>query len=316
MSGEPIDVDALMREIDDDVRRRRAAGELDPGWERELDELFGSVAPAGVVGDFPRLLDDAQRATVIDATPPSASNRAGGAAVKRALGRGMQWYVEGVAQQVGALGTALVEALRVLGSRVDRLERSVAGVAPGPGVGPLPPHVDLDAVAPAVVELLRSARGRVVHADAGDGAVVRALTAASIDAYGVEPRTVLAERAGARGVEVRESDARGHLDALPPGALGAVVLSGAVDTAPNDARTALLAAARRAVVADGPCVIVAWDPAAWGDAATRVVADLAPGRPWHAETWTQVLDDCGFTTRSVTPGPQAGTQVLAAVRRA
>jgi hypothetical protein len=316
MSGEPIDVDALMREIDDDVRRRRADGELDPGWERELDELFGAVAPAGVVGDFPRLLDDAQRATAIDATPPSASDRTGGAAVKRALGRGMQWYVAGVAQQVGALGTALVEALRVLGTRVDRLEQAGSGVAPGPGVRPLVPHVDLDVVAPTVAELLRSTRGRVVHADAGDGAVVRALTAAAVDAYGVEPRAALAERAGARGVEVRETDALAHLGALPPAALGAVVLSGGVDTTPNDARTALLRAARRTLVPDGVCVIVAWEPEGWGGDTTRVVADLAPGRPWHEETWTQVLDDCGFTTRSVTPGPQPGTRVLAAVRRA
>jgi len=316
MSGEPIDVDALMREIDDDVRRRRADGELDPGWERELDELFGAVAPAGVVGDFPRLLDDAQRATAIDATPPSASDRAGGEAIKRALGRGMQWYVAGVAQQVGALGTALVEALRVLGTRVDRLERSVGGAVPGPGTRPLPPHVDLDAVAPTVVELLRSTRGRVVHAEAGDGAVVRALTAAAIDAYGVEPRTALAERAGARGLEVRETDALGHLGSLPASALGGVVLSGGVDTAPNEARIALLRAARRAVAPDGACVILASHPAEWGDETTRVVADLAPGRPWHAETWTQVLDDCGFTTRSVMPGPQSGTQVFAAVRRA
>jgi hypothetical protein len=316
MTGDPIDVDALMREIDDDVRRRRADGELDPGWERELDDLFGAVAPAGVVGDFPRLLDDAQRATAIDATPPSASDRAGGEAIKRALGRGMQWYVAGVAQQVGTLGTALVEAVRVLGTRVDRLEQALGGVTASSGPRPLPPHVDLEVVAPTVVELLRPTNGRVVHADAGDGAVVRALTAAAVDAYGVEPRTALAERAGARGVEVRETDALGHLGALPPAALGAVVLSGGVDTAPNDVRTGLLHAVRRAVVPDGACVIVAWEPAGWGVDTTRVVADLAPGRPWHAETWTRVLDDCGFTTRSVTPGPQPGTQVLAAVRRA
>ena len=32
----------------------------------------------------------------------------------------------------------------------------------------------------------------------------------------------------------------------------------------------------------------------WGDGATRVVADLAPGRPWHTETWAHVLADRGL----------------------
>ena len=129
MTDETIDVERLIDEIDDEVARRRAEGGLDPEWERDLDEMFVTGAPRGGA-DFGRLLDAAQRATHVDATPPAASERPGGEVVKRALGRTMSWYVSNVTRQVSALGTELVEVARVLGDRVARLERSVEPDAP------------------------------------------------------------------------------------------------------------------------------------------------------------------------------------------
>jgi hypothetical protein len=317
MTDDPVDVDGLIGEIDDEVRRRRADGTIDPAWERELDDMFGAAAPAGVVADFPRLLDDALRAASIDPTPPSASDRPGGEAVKRTLGRAMSWYVASVTRQVGTLGTELVEALRVLGDRVARLE-VVAGPSAAGDDGLADPHVDVGPWVPDVRRELGDTSGRVLHAEAGDGAVVRALLDAGVDAYGVEPRPALAERANARDVDVREEGVLPHLDALGADALGGLVLSGGVDTLANVTRQAIARAARRAVGAGGACIVIASDPQRWGDGATRVAADLAPGRPWHADTWSHVLGAAGFTTRAVLDGDgvREGTVAVIAVRRA
>ena len=165
MTDETIDVERLIDEIDDEVARRRAEGGLDPEWERDLDELFVTGAPRGGA-DFGRLLDAAQRAAHVDATPPAASERPGGEVVKRALGRTMSWYVSNVTRQVSALGTELVEVARVLGDRVARLERSVEPDAPSGRVSLLDPHVDLAPWTPTITDALRvrarpgPARGR------------------------------------------------------------------------------------------------------------------------------------------------------------
>ena len=46
-----LDLQQVLREIDDEVRARRAAGEFPPGMERELDLLFARFAPPTVSGD-------------------------------------------------------------------------------------------------------------------------------------------------------------------------------------------------------------------------------------------------------------------------
>ena len=145
--------------------------------------------------------------------------------------------------------------------------------------------------------------------------IVGALLAAGVDAYGVEPRPELAERAAIRNLDVREESVAPHLATLPPGSLGGLVLSGSVDTMPNGSREELVRSARRAVVPDGTLVLVTSDPHRWGDDATRVVADLAPGRPWHVETWSHLLTNRGFDLLPTASGAVAGEHVLVAVRR-
>ncbi len=314
MTDDTIDVERIIDEIDDEVRRRRIEGGLDPEWERELDEMFAVGAPRGVA-DFGRLLDEAQRATQVDATPPSQSQRVGGELVKRALGRTMSWYVSNVTRQVSALGTDLVEVVRLLGERVARLERDHEPDVPSGRAFHLDPHLELAPWAETITEALRPVSGRVLHGDAGTGIVVATLLDCGVDAYGVEPRPALAERAAIRNLDVREEGVAQHLATLPPGALGGVVLSGCVDTLANGPREELVRSARRAVAADGVLVVLTSDPRRWGDGATCVVADLAPGRPWHLETWSHLLENRGFDLRPVTPGAVEGENVLVAVRR-
>jgi len=44
----------------------------------------------------------------------------------------------------------------------------------------------------------------------------------------------------------------------------------------------------------GVLVVASSTPEAWGRIAGPLVADLAPGRPLHAETWAYLLERNGF----------------------
>jgi hypothetical protein len=315
MADDTIDVERLLGEIDDEVRRRRADGELDPQFERELDALFApSGGPSGAA-DSVRLLEAAERAAQIDATPPAHSQIAGGEFVKRALGRSMSWYVGNVARQVSGLGANLVGAVRLLGERVARVEAAVELDARAAGAAPLPPHLDPAPWARAVATALTGVEGRVLHGEGGDGALVRTLSDAGFDVYGVEPRLALAERATMHDVDMREEPVLDHLGLLPPAALGALVLSGCVDTMESSRREQLIGAARRAVAPEGRLVLLGTDPARWGDGDTAVVADLAPGHPWRAATWSHVLHDRGFDVQVAGDQVDGGLQMTIAVRR-
>lgn len=314
MADDPIDLERLIDEIDDEVLRRRTEGELDPDWERQLDELFSPGAPAAV-GDFSRLIDAAEHAARVDATPPSESQRRGGEVAKRALGRAMSWYVSSVTRQVTTLGTDLVMALRALGERVTRLEQTVDPDESPQRASLLDPHLDLDPWTRTITEALRSTTGRVVHGDAGNGSVVGALLERGVDAYGVEPRLALAERASIRNLDVREESVAEHLAALAPASLGGLVLSGCIDTMPNGLREPLVRRAQRAIAPGGVLALIASDPQQWGTGDTRVVADLAPGRPWHVTTWSHVLVNRGFDANPLASGATAGAHAVVAVRR-
>jgi hypothetical protein len=313
MADDTVDVERLMDEIDDEVRRRRDDGDLDPAFERDLDELF-APGGGGRVVDYSRLIDEAHRAAQLDATPPAESQMIGGAFVKRALGRSMSWYVGNVTRQVSTLGSDLVEVVRLLGARIAKLEEAAEPTEASAGTQ-LAPHLDPLPWSDAITGALEHGVGRVMHADAGDGSLVHALLTAGLDAYGVEPRVALAERASVRGVDVREESVLDHVRALPTGSLRGIVVSGCADTLPNGDRQRLVRAARRVVEPEGRMVVLTSEPRNWGIGATRVVADLAPGRPWSVETWSAVLREGGFTVAPVDPDGDDTAHVLVAVRR-
>jgi hypothetical protein len=127
-----------------------------------------------------------------------------------------------------------------------------------------------------------------------------ALADKGVEVYGVEPVETLVMEASRAGLDVRADDTLTHLRALPDDALGGLVLSGCIDVLPIGL---VLAVADRAaaVVARGARVVVL---SAGPAAVDPVVADIAPGRPLHAETWCRLLAARGLgDVRVVTVGP-------------
>jgi hypothetical protein len=296
--GSGIDLARVQEEIAEEVRRRRAAGDFPPGLEQELDAMFARYAPAGTSDDFDDVLAAAEAQSFIHADVPTASQRRPLGYVKRALRKTMAWYMRFLAQQVTAFAGTVTRAVALLGHRVESLER--VALVRRPAL--VAPAVDATAVA---VPALAGARGRVLHAESGDGALVRALVDAGVDAYGVEPVEAAAVAASEAGLDVRADTALSHLRKLGDAALAAVVLSGCTDTlAPGD-RLAVISEAARVLVAGGVLVVVSAGPRAWARGVGAVVADLSPGRPWHPETWSHVLRQHGLAVARTCAVPSA-----------
>jgi hypothetical protein len=287
-----LDHEKLLSEIDAEVKRRRESGDIPADLERELDLVFARFAPVDALeADFEQVLTRAEQATFIDTIAPVESSRPVVPYFKLVVRKIVGWYMRYVAQQTTGFAHAITRATRLLGERVDVLEQASPGAAP-----PMPSTTDDMAYwAPVVADRLAGVKGRVLHGEAGDGALLAVLAAAGIDAYGVDtvPRAGLTH-------EVREDDVVVHLKAVPDDALGAVVLSGGVDRMPLGAqlRLADLAAAKAPVV-----VVIGRDPAAWARSHAPVEVDLSPGRPLHAETWRHLLAERGLVDTEVIAGP-------------
>jgi hypothetical protein len=307
-----IDLEQVLREIDEEVAARRASGDFPPGMERDLDLVFARFAPATTSGDdLDALIEQADRGAFVDVDVPTASRLPAVAYVKKLLRKLMSWYLRYLAQQVSVFAASVVGALKLLGRRVEALEASTPGANPAVRDASLraASAIDASAFEDAVAAALSGVAGRVLVAESGDGALVARLRRDGLDAYGCDPRVDVAPA----GIEIRSDDVVEHLHAVDADALGALVLVGLVDRVPVGVQLALVEHAARVVAAGGRVAIVGTVPAAWGRTTSVVEADLAPGKPLHAETWAHLLTEHGFAGVSVQPGER--TYVVTATRQ-
>lgn len=298
---EPPDLDAVVREVEAEAQRLRASGALGD-LERELDLLFEELVPGRVdERDFDAVLDRAERAALIDILAPIDERRPGYAQVKRAVRKALLWYMEYIVQQLSTFAGATTRAVRILGERVERLEEAW-GPTPQEGTAlTLPPVALGQHWVEWVVERLKGVDGRVLHVEAGDGALLRALVAAGLDAYGVEPHEPTVRALVDDGLEVRCESALDHLGKVGEGALVALALSGCVDRLPVESRVHLVTAAASAVAPGGLLVVIGRTPAAWLLGRLGIEGDLASARPFHAETWVALLTAAGCRDAEVSP---------------
>jgi hypothetical protein len=294
-------LDRVRREIDDEVRRRRAAGDFPPSFERRLDELFARFTPTGVADDhFTEALKLADRSAYFDIDVPIGPRRAPRGFVKWSLWQAEAWFVRYVVSQLNHFAASAMRVLHLLDERLTEVERDVAELTPPPlpeeelltrGADPMPFLVSLK----ARLALAGAPPGRVLHAECGDGSLLAVLVSDGVDAYGVDPGTTASDRAVQAGLDVRRDDVLGHLGSVADEALAGLVLSACVDRLSLAERRRLVRLAEAKVVPGGMVAVIGTTPDAWGRSAGPVVADLSPGRPLHAETWAHLVAQMGFT---------------------
>jgi hypothetical protein len=300
-----LDLAKVLREIDDEVRARRAAGDFPPGMERDLDLVFARFAPANVNGDdLDAVIEAADRTSFVDPDPPLESRIKAVSYLKRVERKLLGWFFRYLAQQVTAFAGVVVQALRLLGRRIEALEEATPGANPALlDAARRSARAPLDAqLTEAVARHLSGVRGRVLVTEAGDGALLRSL--AELDVYGVEPRADLVESASLAGLELRADEPLEHLRAVHDAALEGVVLLGVVDRVPLGTQLALIARAAAVLGPAGRLALVGTRPESWG-AANPIEADLAPGRPLRPATWVHLLEEQGFLGATVVEGDGA-----------
>ena len=260
-----VDHDRLRREIDEEVRRRKDAGDLPAGFEQELHDAFARRAPRGAIeADLDDLLRDVDEQSFFDTMAPVASARPGGAAVKRTLRTALGFYMRHVTTQMGAFAHATGRVLHTLAERLEAVEQQV-------GAGDVPAAV----------------RDALKGASAGHESTWVAL--------------VERELARARGpvLHVKGDDAVDRLSRMADASLGAIVMGSDLDHRPRGWKLRLVSLVGRKAAGDAVVVVLSCVPSAWSSGGSPVVADLAPGRPFHAETWLWLLAREGFIDASV-----------------
>jgi len=310
-------LDQVMAEVDEEVRRRRASGDLPARLERQLDELFLQHSPVAVGGGS---LEEALRmvdaAAFIDPVVPVDSKKSGGAVVKKGIRSLNLWYIGYVTHQVSQFATAAGRALHLLDEKMAGLSRQLEAQRVLPAaVVEVPWAIGSDAwwVAGAV-EALRGAPGRVLHAAAGDGWLVRRLTGTGTDAYGVDPRPGRIDAGERQGIDLREEEVLDHLRAVEPAGLGGIVLTGVTDGMTHAERRQLLDLVCDRLAPDGVLVVHSLSTATWVGDEAPPEADLASGRPLRAATWPFLLSPMGFEA-TVGEGPGSSDYVVTAVMR-
>lgn len=296
VSDELIDHRRVMAEIQSEARRLRREGVVSPSFERELDVVFGRLAPPAASEDLDAALTAAEELAYVDAHVPVLSSKPGGSMLKRLVRKAVFFYGKHVTDQVTAFATTAARSIRLLARRVDAIEEVVPATSRRvrQELVESPPAADGAQWAATIAERVPHDRGRVVVGECGAGGLLQELVGRGFDAYGVEPRPPVADQAAAANLEVREDQVLDHLRLVPSAGLGGVVLVGCVDRFGLGQQLALLDAAAQALVSGGALAVVT-EGRAIGPAPEDVVSvDLAPGRPLHAPTWQHLLHTNAF----------------------
>jgi hypothetical protein len=296
----------VMAEIDAEVRRRRASGDLPAGLERELDELFLEFSPVGLHGRarLRETLALVDGSAYVDIAVPVDSQKAVGSSVKRLIRKSVEWYMGFIVHQIIKFAWAVSRMFHVVVDHIEVLESAVESQR----TPELPPSAvpatdagsswwSADAVA-----ALTGVTGRVLHADCGRGTLVDALIAAGVDAYGVDPSEPAVESAVERGLDARAESVLDHLDVVAEEALAGLVLSGSIQWLHPNQRHRLMTLAASRLAIEGVVVIHSATPESWTAATSHLVSDLAPGRPLHPDTWSHLFAGLGFGSFTVTFG--------------
>jgi len=299
-------LDEVMAEIDAEVRRRRASGDLPAGLERELDELFLEFSPVGMQGRarLRETLSLVDGSAYVDIAVPTASNKAVGSYVKRAIRKGLGWYMNFVVAQIVKFAWSVSRMFHVVVDHIEELEATVeAHRSPDLPMAVVPEaHTGATWWASPAAEALAGVSDRVVVGDCGDGSLVEALIAAGVDAYGVDPSDRALEPALDRGTDVRAEWVLDHLEVVAGEALGGIVLTGSVQWLRPNEREHLLELISTRVTIGGVVVLHSATPESWSTSVSPLVRDLAPGRPLHAETWSHLLASRGFAVAATVAG--------------
>ncbi len=293
-------------EIEAEVKSKRSQGAFPPAFERRLKTIFEQLVPPGAGNsrrDFEALLRSSDRAAYFDIDVPIASQKPGVARLKKLLRMTQAWYLNYLAQQLNNFSTNLMRLLYVFDARVTKLEKSADSRAEVRSGGEFlkPCYPDMRETDGPVLQLMGQHTSRVLVADCGDGYLVARLRESGVDCYGIDSFGDDLEKPFAPHLDLRWQELREHFEEISNGALSGILLQGSIDLLPANEKLDLATEAGRTLCPSGVLAVLSIDPVFFDSSPDLAVQrDVAPGRPFAAETWQFVFSRLGFSSISVT----------------
>lgn len=283
-AAQPVDVAAVVADIEATVARRRAAGEYPEELLHRLAVEFHEVS------DERTSLEELAH---IETVRPLLSTRSAlaPAAVftKKVLRRLMAWYVRPIAEDQSRYNFALLQEVRALRDRLDRLDSAWVRPTGSPPREAGAQVLDLTAARLGILDVvLRDLpAGPVLVLWWADDALLRALVSRGLAVETATRDGAMADAARAAGVRVHEEDPLAHLRDCGP-TLGAVVAPGLLPMLAPTEVLALLPLATAALREGGAVYFDAPDPAGPGVPADPSLID--PGyRRWVSRDTVALL---------------------------
>lgn len=312
---EPLDLDALIAEVEAEAARRRSA----PGWPAEAeDRIAQHLVRAAPVPDLrpslDRLVTAIEEASFIRIDVPTASTRRPVTLMKVVMRKLLSFWFRYVVDQITSLGITTARTVRALVGRLEEVERRLDLVDARPHEAADLPAAQasqpLDVWRHELVSLAVAAGSRTLYADHQAAELVAELQTAGADAYGLE-------RGGdpfGTSLELRHGDLLVHLATVEEGGLGCVLLAGCAERLDGASFRALVRAVARVLRPGGTVAVTAEAPWSWQARVGPAEADLAAGRPLSVDTWLAHLHEAGFTATAV--HAEDGRSYLVTARRA
>src|SRR6516165_4721847 len=104
-----------MAEIEREARRLRRDDIVPASSERELDVIFGRLAPPAAAEDYETALASAEELAYVDPHAPVVSSKPAGSAMKRFVRKVVFFYGNYLTTQVTDFATTIARSVRLLG---------------------------------------------------------------------------------------------------------------------------------------------------------------------------------------------------------
>lgn len=148
-------------------------------------------------------------------------------------------------------------------------------------------------------EYLRAGRSAVLDVGCGRGEFIDLLGAHAIPARGIDLNHEMAESCRARGLDVVEADAVGHLQTLPDDSLGGIFAAQVVEHLEPAYLLRFLDLGFQKLQPGGVMVLETLNPACWTAFFESYIRDITHRWPLHPETLKYLVTASGFTRAAI-----------------